>query len=68
MFGDNFTRRWRGEMKVEMELTREWYKFNVSNRGAKYYLKWDRDMFVSIYSIKQGDELCFVIRPVIHEH
>ncbi|PNT60840.1 hypothetical protein BRADI_5g06611v3 [Brachypodium distachyon] len=67
-YGDHFTRYWRGEMKLEMEPLHEWYEFEVKKRGAKFYLGGDWEMFANIYNIKQGDELCFVLGPIIHEH
>uniref|UniRef100_A0ACD5XNF5 Uncharacterized protein n=1 Tax=Avena sativa TaxID=4498 RepID=A0ACD5XNF5_AVESA len=68
MLGDHFTRRCRGEMKLESEITHEWYEFDVRKEGEKYYIEGEWEMFASIYNIKQGDELCFVMGTFIHEN
>ena len=68
MFGDHFTRRFRSEFKVEMALTHEWYEFDVRKEGEKYYLVGDWEMFVNIYNLKVGDELCFHMGPILHPH
>jgi hypothetical protein len=55
-------------MKLEVEPTREWYEFDIRKEGEKYYIEGEWEMFISIYNIKQGDELRFVIGTFIHEN
>uniref|UniRef100_A0ACD5T8S2 Uncharacterized protein n=1 Tax=Avena sativa TaxID=4498 RepID=A0ACD5T8S2_AVESA len=66
--GEHFVHRFRREMKLEVEPTHEWYEFDIRKEGGKYYIEGEWEMFVSIYNIKQGDQIRFVIGTFIHEH
>ncbi|CAM0949055.1 unnamed protein product [Alopecurus aequalis] len=63
-FGDHLTRLFRSKFKVEMEPTHEIFEFDIWKDRKKYYVEGHWEMFVSIYNIKQGDELCFHLRPI----
>jgi hypothetical protein len=68
MLGEHFIRRFRSKWKLEVEPTLEWYEFDIRKEGGKYYVECEWEMFISIYNIKKGDELRFVIDTFIHEH
>ncbi|KAF7026298.1 hypothetical protein CFC21_038413 [Triticum aestivum] len=51
-----------------IEPTYEWYEFDVLQRGSKYILAGEKEMFASIYKINKGDTLHLNGCSLVHEH
>ncbi|XBI62856.1 hypothetical protein VPH35_043394 [Triticum aestivum] len=66
--GERLTRFWRSELKLQIEPTYEWYEFDVLQRGSKYILTGEWEMFASIYKINKGDTLHLNGCSLVHEH